>query len=141
MLLQIFIADSPNNKVQFDEWKTIKMIKCITAVISAIKVAILLIRLIGAVVVVVAHFVPDNANPVRFTLEFAVLATFWDMISTVQWVIQWFEMWFCCGFCYEDVWWWFYVQILCSILKWMIKVWNEKRKIMKMKSWVITFKH
>lgn len=77
---------------------------CITRIIivSSIKVAILFIRLIATIIVIVAHFVPDNTNTVGFTLEFTVFATLRDMISTVQCVIQWFQMRFYCGFVYDE---------------------------------------
>lgn len=67
------------------------MNKCFTNVVSTVKVAIFLIRLITTIVVVVAHLVPNNANPIRFALEFAFLAGLTDWVSAVQLVIQCFE--------------------------------------------------
>lgn len=54
------------------------MNKCFTNVVSTVKVAIFLIRLITTVVVVVAHLVPNNANPIGLAPEFAFLAGLTD---------------------------------------------------------------
>lgn len=54
------------------------MNKCFTNVVSTVKVAIFLIGLITTVVVVVAHFVPNNTNPIGFALELALLAGLTD---------------------------------------------------------------
>lgn len=67
------------------------MNKCFTNVVSTVKIAIFLIGLIATVVVVVAHLVPNNANPIRLALELAFLASLTDWVSAVQLVIQCFE--------------------------------------------------
>lgn len=77
------------------------MNKCFTNVVSTVKVAIFLIRLITTVVVVVAHLVPNNANPIGLAPEFAFLAGLTDWVSAVQLVIQCFETGRNSGIVYE----------------------------------------
>lgn len=129
--LNFFFAEL-SNQMEMNEKRNEKMIKCITSIVAAIKVAILFIGMIATIVVVVADFVANNANPVWLALEFTFLATSCDLISTVQWTIQWLEVRFCCGFCYEDVrdddfclFTGFNDQFRCE---WLIETWNERRK-------------
>jgi hypothetical protein len=57
-------------------------------IITIIKVAILFVRLITTIVVVVANFIPSNANTIGLALKFTLLAILRYMISTVHSVIQ-----------------------------------------------------
>lgn len=77
------------------------MNKCFTNVVSTVKFAVFLVRLITTIVVVVAHLVPNDANPIGLAPKFTILAGLTDWVSVVQLVIQRFETGRNSGIVYE----------------------------------------